>query len=299
MINRWTSNDGDAFPVLRTSPTASCSSRTHKRLCYGERDRRPDNAQFISCYNTAKLIPEFTAYVVPPGALKNKLKLKSKPQWTSKPKQFRQDKGPCAPDQQSEHEDISKPANARDPYFCSRGHLAPKGAFDTPEERSLTYIMTNVAPQWQAFNGGNWAAVENAVKNYAKHVGRGVYVFTGTAGKTKYWQHGWRKTLKTSPRGPVVPRYFWKAVCDPHPEVRQSIFFIAENNVNDQSKKVVRSPSCFGKAMRHDKGVIKCKSISEAATGIKAGVPDFDPVNCGTAEKGKFLKQYLNFKTKL
>ena len=63
MINRWTATTG--VGVLRTSPTASCNSRQHAKLCYGIAARRPDNAQFISCYNTAKLIPEFTAYVVP------------------------------------------------------------------------------------------------------------------------------------------------------------------------------------------------------------------------------------------
>ena len=40
--------------------------------------------------------------------------------------------------------------------------------------------MTNVAPQWQEFNAGNWAAVENAVKQYVQNVGHLVYVFTGT-----------------------------------------------------------------------------------------------------------------------
>ena len=40
--------------------------------------------------------------------------------------------------------------------------------------------MTNIAPQWQDFNGGNWNAVEQAVKDYATASGHGVYVFTGT-----------------------------------------------------------------------------------------------------------------------
>ena len=67
MIHRWTAATGNG--VLRTSPTASCNSDNHARLCYGIAARRPDNAQYISCYNTAKLIPEFTAYVVPYGAV--------------------------------------------------------------------------------------------------------------------------------------------------------------------------------------------------------------------------------------
>ena len=128
--------------------------------------------------------------------------------------------------------------------------------------------------------------------------------FTFLAGKTKYWQHGWRWDFQTSPGGPVAPRYFWKAVCDPHPTVRQSIFFTAENNVNDASKTKVTSASCFDKTMTKEKGVVECESVAQAA-GIGRYiwnwwhgllVPDFDPANCGAATKGKFLKDYLNFK---
>ena len=78
MINRWT-----AAGVLRTSPTASCNSNNHARLCYGIAARRPNNAQFISCYNTAKLIPDFTAYVVSAGPQDRRPEMK-----------FNKDKGP-------------------------------------------------------------------------------------------------------------------------------------------------------------------------------------------------------------
>ena len=91
-----------------------------------------------------------------------------------------------APYPQSESDDYKKPDDAIDPYFCSRGHLAPSGAFNTEAERELTFIMTNVAPQWQAFNGGNWNAVEMAVKSYVNNVGHDVYVFTGTGKVVAY-----------------------------------------------------------------------------------------------------------------
>ena len=61
MINPWITFVG----VLKSSPNAICNSKDHARLCYGIAARRPNNAQFISCYNTARLIPHFTAYVVP------------------------------------------------------------------------------------------------------------------------------------------------------------------------------------------------------------------------------------------
>jgi DNA/RNA endonuclease G (NUC1) len=41
-------------------------------------------------------------------------------------------------------------------------------------------INTNVAPQWQQFNGINWAALEDAVRKYVDRNKHGVYVFTGT-----------------------------------------------------------------------------------------------------------------------
>ncbi len=65
-------------------------------------------------------------------------------------------------------------------HFYSRGHLTPNGAFATDAERRITMINTNIAPQWQKFNGLNWGAVEGAVRTYSNNRRRKVYVFTGT-----------------------------------------------------------------------------------------------------------------------
>ena len=89
-------------------------------------------------------------------------------------------------------------------------------------------------------------------------------------------------------------------MCDP--VVQESIFFIAENNVLVTSKDKVESASCFKMKMTKERGVVECESISEAAGRCIRNwwhnfvVPDFDPVKCGTATKGKFLEPYLKFK---
>jgi DNA/RNA endonuclease G (NUC1) len=44
-------------------------------------------------------------------------------------------------------------------------------------------VNTNIAPQWQPFNGGNWAKLEKAVRTYSDTNNKRVFVFTGT-GKT-------------------------------------------------------------------------------------------------------------------
>ena len=83
-------------------------------------------------------------------------------------------------------------------HLLARGHLTPNGDFrDTNSERSFTYITTNIAPQWQPFNAGNWAALEATVKRYAgQQAGRTLYVFTGTGTKTIKLERNQLKELK-------------------------------------------------------------------------------------------------------
>ena len=47
-------------------------------------------------------------------------------------------------------------------------------------ERELTMVNTNIAPQWQRFNGGNWAVLEAAVRTYSARNNRELFIFTGT-----------------------------------------------------------------------------------------------------------------------
>lgn len=64
-------------------------------------------------------------------------------------------------------------------FFCAKGHLTPNADFTNDDQRSLTMITTNIAPQWQSFNSINWAGLEDAVRTYAQNNNRDVYVFTG------------------------------------------------------------------------------------------------------------------------
>merc|ERR1719322_2380281 len=68
-------------------------------------------------------------------------------------------------------------------FFFSRGHLAPDADFIYKEWQDATYYFLNAAPQWQSFNGGNWVAVEAAVREYASRAKSRLQVFTGTLGQ--------------------------------------------------------------------------------------------------------------------
>ena len=63
----------------------------------------------------------------------------------------------------------------------SRGHLTPDGDFSSEAGAdSLTYTTTNCAPQWQPFNGGNWAKLEEGLRKYSKQKKRNLFIVTGT-----------------------------------------------------------------------------------------------------------------------
>lgn len=70
--------------------------------------------------------------------------------------------------------------NGQNQQFFARGHLTPNADFNTEEERELTMITTNIAPQWQRFNAGNWNNLETAIRQYATNNQQALYVFTGT-----------------------------------------------------------------------------------------------------------------------
>lgn len=51
--------------------------------------------------------------------------------------------------------------------FFAKGHLSPDAAFIYQIEQYATYYFINVAPQFQAFNAGNWKALEFAGRQIA------------------------------------------------------------------------------------------------------------------------------------
>lgn len=99
----------------------------------------------------------------------------------------------------------------------------------------------------------------------------------------------------------VVPKFFWKAVCDPDPAVKQSIVFIAENNIDVTSATKVTSGTCTGQPMTQRNGVVYCYSVSAAQGKYFRNwwhgftLPDFDPTNCDTGNLGTFLNAHLQF----
>ncbi|XP_018788164.1 PREDICTED: uncharacterized protein LOC108968529 [Bactrocera latifrons] len=66
--------------------------------------------------------------------------------------------------------------------FLSRGHLAAKADMIYATQQRTTYNFFNVAPQWQSFNGGQWATLEESVRGSVQKFKQTVTCYTGTVG---------------------------------------------------------------------------------------------------------------------
>jgi DNA/RNA endonuclease G (NUC1) len=64
--------------------------------------------------------------------------------------------------------------------FLSRGHLTARVDFVFATQQQATFWLTNAAPQWQTFNGGNWNTLEMNVRTFIGQLNRDLIMYTGT-----------------------------------------------------------------------------------------------------------------------
>lgn len=88
----------------------------------------------------------------------------------------------------------------------------------------------------------------------------------------------------------VVPKWYWKAVCDPMD--KQSIFFWVVNYDLNYGKEG-EDTGCFQTRQSKNLGVIQCSSLKEATSTFKKNfyIPAFNNEFCSPSETG------ANFKT--
>ena len=93
----------------------------------------------------------------------------------------------------------------------------------------------------------------------------------------------------------VTPKYYWKAVCDPDVNVRQSIVFVAENRPGEISNN--GGEGCAGRQQTERRGIVHCHSLVEAAGKPEYAdfkLPPFSDANCQPNVRGTFLDEYLH-----
>lgn len=118
--------------------------------------------------------------------------------------------------------------------FLARGHMAAKADFVYASEQRATFLFVNVAPQWQVFNAGNWARVEDGVRAWVSKHKKTVECWTGVYGVTTLPnKHGVQTPLylayDRNNNGLIpVPKLYFRVVIEPH--TRKGIVFVGVNN---------------------------------------------------------------------
>ena len=85
-------------------------------------------------------------------------------------------------------------------------------------------MYSNVVPQWQRINNGNWGTVEVGVRAAARRRGVTFQVYTGTIGVFKV---NGREVNLVEDKIPV-PEYLWKMIVDTR--TGENIVFVTLNN---------------------------------------------------------------------
>ncbi|KAJ8913414.1 hypothetical protein NQ315_017157 [Exocentrus adspersus] len=119
--------------------------------------------------------------------------------------------------------------------YLARGHLTAKADFVYGSQQRLTFHMVNAMPQWQTFNGINWAYLEADVRNLAINYNLTLQVYTGTYGVMSLPHVVTNQSVKiylyndnSGNQEFPVPLLYWKFVYEP---VQQAgIVLVGVNN---------------------------------------------------------------------
>ena len=178
---------------------------------------RSFKSQFSVCHNRALEHTYYTEHVIRGSHISNRLSDKSRPR-------FKEGRGFYTKDSANDLyrariKIMMEQGGIQNIY--SRGHLTPNADFVLNEMQDATFYYFNAIPQWSSINGGNWNAIEQAVRNLASKVNQDVQVQTGPWGLNGYLGNN------TIP----IPKYVWKLVVTNS----KAIAFVITNFVDDQS----------------------------------------------------------------
>lgn len=114
-----------------------------------------------------------------------------------------------------------------DKLFFSRGHLGGKVDFFFANHQRSTFFYLNVAPQWQAINGGNWQRIEDGIRRFIALRMINVTIVSGTHEVLRFPSLT-DEPLYLGEKQLPVPQYFYKMVYDE--TGGKAIVFISINN---------------------------------------------------------------------
>lgn len=133
--------------------------------------------------------------------------------------------------------------------YLARGHLTAKVEVVYGSQQRGTFWMMNAAPQYQAFNGGNWEAVESSTRRFMRDraIANGE-VYTGTSGimtlpDINNVQQQIFMYFDENNNGLIpAPEIFYKIIIDK--DTRSGIAIIGVNNIYLTAEEVKEHIHC-------------------------------------------------------
>ncbi|KAJ8967795.1 hypothetical protein NQ317_014821 [Molorchus minor] len=130
--------------------------------------------------------------------------------------------------------------------YLARGHLTAKADFVYGAQQRLTFHMVNAAPQWQTFNGRNWAYAEANARDLASNYNLTLEIYTGTYGvmtlphlqthqDVEIYMYNDSQGNKEFP----VPLLFWKYMYEPITQSGIVLVGINDPYITNVSKAIV------------------------------------------------------------
>ncbi|XP_075161182.1 salivary endonuclease-like [Haematobia irritans] len=165
--------------------------------------------------------------------------------------------------------------------YLARGHMGAKADFVYGTQQRATFLFINAAPQWQVFNAGNWARVEDGVRDWVSKNSKNVNCYTGVWGVTTLPNKSGVQTPlylahDSNNNGLIpVPKIYFRVVIEP--STHKGIVFIGVNNPHltlDQIKK----------------DYIICTDVSDKVTYINWKKTDITAGYSYACEVADFLK---------
>lgn len=128
--------------------------------------------------------------------------------------------------------DVPEPRVGKNDYRGSgyaRGHMCPAGDNKWDEEAMWdTFLMTNMVPQDQNLNDGDWNEIEMKCRQWAKEFGD-VYIVCGPLPYKRPWN-------TIGEKGIVVPNALFKVVLCLSGDAPKAIGFVYKNIAQDNPK---------------------------------------------------------------
>lgn len=96
--------------------------------------------------------------------------------------------------------------------FLARGHLMAKTDAVLENDQLATFKLSNVMPQFQSFNEGNWLRVEQGLRGFLNFISNELEVYTGTHGVMAYKGVELFLAIVGGKSRIPVPKFFYKII---------------------------------------------------------------------------------------